>query len=114
QHQAEVMVIHVVLKDCRAELPHLCLADAERIVHEAKPKLAVLTHYGMTVWRAHPWELAEEMTQRTGLQVKAARDGMLLELERRARARPGPGRPPKDRPPPLPAASARGPPAVGG
>ena len=80
QHRADVMLIHVVLKECRAELPHLCLADAERIVREAKPKLAVLTHYGMTVWRAHPWELAEDMTQRTGVQVKAARDGMVLEL----------------------------------
>jgi phosphoribosyl 1,2-cyclic phosphodiesterase len=80
QHKADVMVIHVVLMDCRAELPHLCLDDAERIIREAKPRLAILTHYGMTVWRAHPWELAENLTQRIGTEVKAARDGMSLEL----------------------------------
>jgi phosphoribosyl 1,2-cyclic phosphodiesterase len=79
-HKADVMVIHVVLMECRAELPHLCLADAERIIREAKPRLAILTHYGMTVWRAHPWELAADLTQRIGTEVKAARDGFSLEL----------------------------------
>jgi phosphoribosyl 1,2-cyclic phosphodiesterase len=80
QHRAEVMVIHVVLMQCRDELPHLCLADAERIIRDAKPRLAILTHYGMTVWRAHPWELAADLTQRLGIEVKAARDGMAVEL----------------------------------
>jgi phosphoribosyl 1,2-cyclic phosphodiesterase len=80
QHKAEVMIIHVVLMQCRAELPHLCLADAERIIREAKPRLAILTHYGMTVWRAHPWELAADLSQRLGTEVRAARDGMRLEI----------------------------------
>jgi phosphoribosyl 1,2-cyclic phosphodiesterase len=80
QHKADVMVIHLVLMECRAGLPHLCLADAERIIREAKPRLAILTHYGMTVWRAHPWELAADLTQRIGTEVKAARDGMSLDL----------------------------------
>lgn len=80
QHKAEVMVIHVVLMQCRAELPHLCLDDAERIIRDAKPRLAILTHYGMTVWRAHPWELAAGLTQKLGIDVKAARDGMAVDL----------------------------------
>ena len=80
QHRAEVMVIHTVLMQCRPELPHLCLADAERIIREAKPRLAILTHYGMTVWRAHPWELAADLTERIGTEVKAARDGMAVEI----------------------------------
>jgi phosphoribosyl 1,2-cyclic phosphodiesterase len=80
QHKADVMVIHVVLMQCRDELPHLCLEDAERIIREARPRLAILTHYGMTVWRAHPWELAADLTQRLGIEVKAARDGMAVDL----------------------------------
>jgi phosphoribosyl 1,2-cyclic phosphodiesterase len=80
QHRAEVMVIHLVLMQCRPELPHLCLADVERIVRDAKPRLAIITHFGMTVWRAHPWEIAEDLTQRIGSEVKAARDGMTVEL----------------------------------
>jgi phosphoribosyl 1,2-cyclic phosphodiesterase len=80
QHKADVMVIHTVLLDCRPELPHLCVADVERIVREAKPRLAILTHYGMTVWRANPQEIAADMTQRLGTEVQAARDGMSIEL----------------------------------
>ena len=80
QHKAEVMVIHTVLRDCVPTLPHLCIADAERIIRDAKPRLALLTHYGMTVWRANPTEIAAGLAQRTGIEVRAAQDGMSLEL----------------------------------
>jgi phosphoribosyl 1,2-cyclic phosphodiesterase len=79
QHRAEVMVIHTVLLE-RRPLPHLCLEDAETIIREARPRLAILTHFGMTMWRAHPWELAARLTESTGIEVKAARDGMMIEL----------------------------------
>ncbi|HEX6487647.1 MAG TPA: MBL fold metallo-hydrolase [Candidatus Dormibacteraeota bacterium] len=79
-HKAEVMLIHVVLSERRPPLPHLAIADAEQIIRDARPKLAVITHYGMTVWRAHPWEIAERLSQSTGVEVKAARDGMTLEV----------------------------------
>jgi len=79
QHRAEVMVIHAVLRE-RRPLPHLCLDDAEAIIRAARPRLAILTHFGMTMWRAHPWELAAQLTESTGVEVKAARDGMTVEL----------------------------------
>jgi phosphoribosyl 1,2-cyclic phosphodiesterase len=79
QHRAEVMVIHTVLLE-RRPLPHLCLDDAEAIIREARPRLAILTHFGMTMWRAHPWQLAAQLTESTGIEVKAARDGMTIEL----------------------------------
>lgn len=78
-HAAEVMLLHVVLLE-RRDLPHLCLEDAARIIAEAKPRLAVLTHFGMTMWRARPWELAARLSDQLGVEVKAARDGMKLEL----------------------------------
>src|SRR5205814_2019357 len=79
-HQAEVMVLHTVLLDERPDLPHLSIPEAARIIAEARPRLAIITHFGMNVWRAHPWEVAEQLTQATGIQVKAARDGMSLEV----------------------------------
>ena len=80
QHKAEVIVIHTVLRECIPTLPHLCIADAERIIRDAKPRLAYLTHYGTTVWRANPSEIAAQLTQRTGIDVRAASDGLSLEL----------------------------------
>jgi hypothetical protein len=41
---------------------------------------AILTHFGMTVLKAKPWELAETLTQDTGVKVIAARDGMKFNL----------------------------------
>ncbi len=79
-HRAEVMLIHTVLTESRPDLPHLGLDDAERIIREAQPRLAVISHFGMGVWRARPWEVAAAMSQRVGSEVKAARDGMTLEL----------------------------------
>ena len=61
-------------------IAHVSTKGAVRIIREAKPRLAILTHYGMTVWRAHPWELAAGLTQRLGIEVKAARDGMSVEV----------------------------------
>lgn len=80
QHRAEVMIIHTVLMDCRPYLPHLCVADAERIIREAEPKIAYLTHYGMTVWRANPREIAARMSDRTGVDVRAAVDGLTIDF----------------------------------
>jgi hypothetical protein len=45
-----------------------------------KPKAAILTHFGMTMWRAKPWELAERLSEETGIKVIAARDGMKFNL----------------------------------
>jgi phosphoribosyl 1,2-cyclic phosphodiesterase len=80
QHRAQVMVIHTVLRDCVPTLPHLCIADAERIIRDAKPQVAFLTHYGMTVWRANPTDVAAAMSQRTGVDVRAASDGLSIDL----------------------------------
>lgn len=80
QHRADVMIIHTVLMDCRPYLPHLCVADAEKIIREAQPKIAYLTHYGMTVWRANPRELAAQIGDRTGVDVRAAVDGLTIDF----------------------------------
>ena len=80
QHRADVMVIHTVLLHCHAGLPHMCVADVERIIRDARPRLAFLTHYGTSVWRADPAAIAADLAQRTGVDVRAATDGLSIEL----------------------------------
>lgn len=80
QHRADVMLIHTVLMDCHSHLPHLCVADAERIVRDAEPKVAYLTHYGMSVWRANPHDVAARISDRTGIDVRAAVDGLTIDV----------------------------------
>lgn len=77
---AELVVMNVVFVEPRPTVDHLAMGDAKRLVTEIKPKIAILTHFGMNVWRARPWELAEKMTQETGIKVIAARAGMTFDL----------------------------------
>jgi len=32
------------------------------------------------MWRAKPWQIAQQLSQETGIRVLAARDGMKFEL----------------------------------
>ena len=59
---------------------HLSVPDVEYIIRQLQPKVAILTHFGMSVWRARPWQIAERLTERTGIKVIAARDGMTFDL----------------------------------
>jgi phosphoribosyl 1,2-cyclic phosphodiesterase len=67
-------------RDESMPIDHLSLPDAEILIKEIKPKVAIMTHFGMGMWRAKPWELAEKLSQSTGVRVIAARDGMKFKL----------------------------------
>lgn len=79
-YTADLLIINVVFVEPRPGIYHLSLQDAERIIREIHPRAAILTHFGMQMWRARPWELAEQVSQRTGVRVMAARAGMKFDL----------------------------------
>ena len=76
----ELLIINVVFLEPRPPIDHLSVPDAKHIIAELKPKVAILTHFGMTMWRARPWEIAQRLSQETGVRVIAARDGMKFDL----------------------------------
>jgi ribonuclease BN (tRNA processing enzyme) len=79
-YAAELIIINMVLTEPRQPIDHLSVPDAERIIKEIKPKVAILSHFGLHVWQAKPWLIAEELSQKTGVRVIAARDGMKFDL----------------------------------
>lgn len=86
-YAAELLIINITFLEPRVrtqdpELPidHLSVPDAERLIRELKPKAAILTHFGVTMWRAKPWEIAAQLSQKIGTRVIAARDGMTFDL----------------------------------
>jgi len=83
-YRGEILIINVVrLKPVVDEpIEHLSVDDVKTILKKAKPKLTILTHFGMTMIRAKPWEVASELEKELGLKVIAASDGMKLDLER--------------------------------
>jgi ribonuclease BN (tRNA processing enzyme) len=79
-YRSQLLIINVVLLEHKRPIDHLAIPDARRIITEIKPRAAILTHFGMNVWRAKPWQIAEQLSQETGVKVIAARDGMRFEL----------------------------------
>ena len=83
-YRGEILIIHAVrLKPVVDEpIEHLSVEDVKTILKKTKPKLTILTHFGMTMIRAKPWEVALELEKELGLKVIAASDGMKFDLER--------------------------------
>jgi phosphoribosyl 1,2-cyclic phosphodiesterase len=81
-YKGDVLILNVVRLDGGLKIQHLSIKDAEMIISMNKPKLAVLTHFGMTVIKAKPWEIAEELSKKLGVNVIAASDGMEIDLDK--------------------------------
>ena len=88
-YRADVVIMNVV-RPAPSSLDHLHAPDAEELVKAIRPKLAVLSHFGMRMLAAKPWVIAREMSERTGCKVVAATDGMLVELEEYKTTNPKP------------------------
>ncbi len=82
-YRGEILVIHVVrLKPIGDEpIEHLSIEDVKSILKKAKPRLTILTHFGMTMIKAKPWAVAAELEKELGLKIIAASDGMKIDLE---------------------------------
>jgi len=79
-YASELLILNVVLMEAKEFIAHLSIPDTEHIIRELKPKAAILTHFGMGLWQAKPWEIAQRMSEQTGVRVIAARDGMKFDL----------------------------------
>jgi phosphoribosyl 1,2-cyclic phosphodiesterase len=77
----DILIINVVMLEDKHSIEHLCLKEAEQIIDTNKPRLTILTHFGMSMVKAKPWEIAEQLSQKYKRPVLAARDGMEVDLE---------------------------------
>ncbi len=75
----ELLIINAVFLE-PLPIDHLSMPDAKHIIMELKPKVAIITHFSMRTWQAKPWEVAERLSQESGVRVIAARDGMKFDL----------------------------------
>ena len=53
---------------------HMDSEDAVSILQLAKPKLAIIQHYGMDMLRNNPWKVAEKISEMSGIKTMAVRD----------------------------------------
>jgi len=81
-YNGDVIIINVVRFEDKKGIEHLSLMDAEKILSVNKPKLGILTHFGMTMIKAKPWEIAENLSKKLDLKIVAASDGMTIDLDK--------------------------------
>ena len=83
-YNGDVLIInvvrHTVDKDMKPWLYHLSIKDVKEIVTVLKPKVTILNHFGVTMIKAQPRVVAEELSKETGLKIVAAGDGMRFDL----------------------------------
>jgi phosphoribosyl 1,2-cyclic phosphodiesterase len=79
---SDILVVNTVLRRFKAGASerHLSFDDLGELIPLLNPGKVVMTHYGMTMLRARPWVLAEELSSQTGVEVVAASDGMRLDM----------------------------------
>ena len=78
-----ILMVNMVFNERRIgpQFRHLCLEDVEKLINGITPEVAIITHFGMGVWKAQPWTLAQKLEQQTGIKTIAARDGMCFVIE---------------------------------
>lgn len=61
---------------------HMTTDDAIRIIEDVRPKMAIITHFGMQMIYRGPEREAELIERKTGVPTRAALDGMRVSLGR--------------------------------
>ena len=74
-YKCDLLVINTVMMEHKPMVEHLSLGEVGKVIKQIKPRIAIITHFGMSVWRAKPWELAKKLSDETGVSVISALDG---------------------------------------
>jgi phosphoribosyl 1,2-cyclic phosphodiesterase len=77
---SDTLVMNVVRYSKKGDLPHLSIDDVRQILENIRPKKAILTHFGMTMLKAKPWEVAKRLSEDLGIDIVSASDGMVVEV----------------------------------
>ncbi len=80
----DLLVMNVMLVEplsCK-EIKHLDLESATKLIDGIQPRMAVMTHFGLSMLEHEPELLARELSDKTGVKVVAAADGLTIELKK--------------------------------
>lgn len=80
-YRADIVIMNLI-KLVPSEIDHLSVDDCAAIITGIRPKVAIITHFGMSVIRTGPWNIARQLKERTGVTVLAAEDGKSYTIEK--------------------------------
>jgi len=79
----DILVMNMVFSEPRA-YPHLNYNDIIELINGIKPKLAILTHFGYTLWKENVDNYAKKIQTETKVKTIAAMDGLEIDLEKKS------------------------------
>ncbi|MBU0980487.1 MAG: MBL fold metallo-hydrolase [Nanoarchaeota archaeon] len=77
-YNADVLILNVQHPGENHHDGHLCTEEAAQIVKAAKPKLAIITHFGTKMLNTDPGFEAKVIQQRSRIKTIAAADGLMV------------------------------------
>ncbi len=77
---SDILILNVLRPDEKKILKHLSVGEAARLIQDSRPKTAVLTHFGYLLATTDTDSIARDISEATGVETIAARDGIVLEL----------------------------------
>ncbi len=81
KYDSDLAIINL-LRDKPSEYDHLSIPDVEKILKGNKPRVAYITHFGMTIIRLGVWKVARMLSASTGVKVLVAEDGKTVDIEK--------------------------------
>ncbi len=80
---ADILIINVVIfQDVMPKkIYHLNYSQARELIRNIRPRLAILTHFGLTMLKEKPYLLARQLQEELKTRVIAASDGLMLPLD---------------------------------
>ncbi len=79
-YQSDVVIANVVFCHERRGFKHLSSDDVYKFLEVFKPRKFIITHFGLSFLKQKPWEVAKEISKKTGCDVTAAYDGMVIDI----------------------------------
>jgi ribonuclease BN (tRNA processing enzyme) len=82
-YPGDILVANILLFDEKKQVMHLSLADARQILQNSDCRVFIMTHFGMTMLKNKPHEIAQRLQNEfKDKLIIAAYDGMTFDLEK--------------------------------
>lgn len=85
--EADILIASVLRPGNKSIRGHLCSRNFIELLKEVKPKLAIMTHFGLKMLSIDPIDEAKRITKESGVKTLAAFDGMSFEVNTQNPAR---------------------------
>lgn len=77
--KCDILIVNNMMPFNKKNSKHMCSDDTVKLLQKIKPSLVILTHFGHAMIDANPMYEARTIQKKTGVQVIAATDGLVIE-----------------------------------